>query len=85
MVSGVLDKLPGIKADLVRGKPGSQSWGFSQLVVALREWTEIHPSEPSTQGHRQQKRFQAQGYSPAPMGVCIAVIQATSQWIALHC
>ena len=64
----MLDKLPRIKSDLVREKPGWQSWGFSQLVVALQEWTEIHPGEPSTQGHRQQKSFQAQGYSPAPYG-----------------
>ena len=48
MVRRVLDKLPGIKAYLVRGKPGWQSWGFSQLVVASQEWTEIHASEPST-------------------------------------
>ena len=37
-------------------------------MLALQEWTEIHPSEPSTQGHRQHKSFQAQGYSPAPYG-----------------
>ena len=29
MVRGVLDKLPGIKTDLVNGKPGWQDWGFA--------------------------------------------------------
>ena len=43
LVRGALDKLPGIKADLVRGKSDWQSWGFPQLLSALREWTEIHP------------------------------------------
>ena len=65
MVRGVLDKLPGIKADLVRGKSDWQSWGFSQLLVAIKEWTEIHPNTPKAvekPSHvtTRQRSFQAQ-------------------------
>lgn len=45
MVRGVLDKLPGIKAELVRGKVGWQDWGFTELIRALEEWKAIHPLE----------------------------------------
>ena len=45
LVRGVLNKLPGIKAELVQGKPDWKSWDFTQLINALREWKEIHPRE----------------------------------------
>ena len=38
-----LDKLEGIKSDLVRTDDSWQKWGFSQLVDALRRWTERNP------------------------------------------
>ncbi len=38
-----LDKLPGIRADLVRMDDDWQEWGFSQLVEALRKWCERNP------------------------------------------
>ena len=37
-----LDKLKGIKADLVRGNEGWKDWGFKDL---LKKWTQIHPVE----------------------------------------
>ena len=42
---GILSKLPGINAELVQGHPERQSWNFTQLLNALREWKEIHPRE----------------------------------------
>ena len=36
------DKLPGIRADLVRLDDSWQDWGFCELVEALRKWTERH-------------------------------------------
>ena len=39
----VLDKLPGIRADLVRLDDGWQDWGFTQLVETLRIWTIRNP------------------------------------------
>ena len=45
LVRGILNKLPGIKAELVQGHPEWQSWNFTQLLNALREWKEIHPRE----------------------------------------
>ena len=38
-----LDKLPGIRADLVRLDDEWQDWGFPQLVEALRKWCERNP------------------------------------------
>ena len=45
MVRGVLDKLPGIKAEIVSNKMGWQDWGFGELLQALEEWKEVHPLE----------------------------------------
>ena len=45
LVRGVLNKLPGIKAELVQGKSDWKTWDFTQLINALREWKEIHPRE----------------------------------------
>ena len=42
-VRAVLDKLKGIKADLVRGRDGWQEWDFSQLLPAIKRWKEINP------------------------------------------
>ena len=38
-----LDKLPGSRADLVRLDDDWQDWRFTQLVEALRKWTERNP------------------------------------------
>lgn len=45
---GVLDKLPGIKAELVSNKTGWQDWGFEELIEALKNWSAIHPVESSS-------------------------------------
>ena len=41
----VLDKLRGIKMDLVRGQDGWQEWDFPQLVQALKRWKDINTIE----------------------------------------
>ena len=38
-----LDKLPDIRADLVRLDDNWQEWGFPQLVEGLRKWCERNP------------------------------------------
>ena len=35
--------MPSIRADLVRLDDDWQDWGFTQLVEALRKWTELNP------------------------------------------
>ena len=40
-----LDKLKGIKADLVRGNDGWKDWGFKDLLTELQKWTQINPVE----------------------------------------
>ena len=43
MTRSVLDKLKGIKADLVRGEGGWQDWDLPRLIVALKKWRDINP------------------------------------------
>ena len=40
-----LDKLKGIKADLVRGNEGWKDWGFKDFLTELHKWTQISPVE----------------------------------------
>ena len=42
MARSVLDKLKGIKADLVRGEAGWQHWDLPRLVLALKKWRDIN-------------------------------------------
>ena len=42
-VRTTLDKLEGIRGDLVRTDKDWQEWDFPQLVEALRQWTERNP------------------------------------------
>ena len=59
----VLDKLKGIKADLVRGQEGWQNWDFAQLIQALKRWKEINPIEIEKrlpkEGRRRERNYQA--------------------------
>ena len=62
----VLDKLKGIKADLVRGHEDWQNWDFPRLIKALKTWKEINPVEsnaensekPSAKFRGREKTFQ---------------------------
>ena len=42
-VRAVLDKLKGIKSDLVRGHEHWQEWDFRQLLQAIKRWKDINP------------------------------------------
>ena len=44
-----LDKLPGIRADLVRLDDEWQEWGFPQMLEALRKWCDRNPLPSSEQ------------------------------------
>ena len=44
-----LDKLPGIRADLVRLDDEWQEWGFPQMLEALRKWCDRNPLPLSEQ------------------------------------
>ena len=47
-VRSTLDKLKGIKSDLVRGNKGWQDWSFTDLLEQLKNWRDIHPIEQDT-------------------------------------
>ena len=53
-----LDKLPGIHANLVT-LDDWQDWGFTQLVEALRKWTERNPKiiVPPNKNLKQDKMY----------------------------
>lgn len=40
-----LNKLKGIKADLLHGNEGWKDWGFKDLLTELQKWTQINPVE----------------------------------------
>ena len=44
MTISVLDKLTGIKADLVRGQENWQDWDLPRLAQALRKWRDVNPA-----------------------------------------
>ena len=83
-VRAVLDKLRGIKADLVREQDGWQEWDFSQLLQAIKRWKEINPvteeSENRTLPNRKNDRhdgnfrrrsYQTQQESGRQMRECV--------------
>ena len=70
----VIDKLKGIKSDLVRGQSGWQDWDFPQLVNALKLWKDINPVESSDDSKRKQpwasRHFQTRDH-PIQPGGCV--------------
>ena len=51
-----LDKLCGIRADLVRTDDNWQNWGFNELIEAIRKWTERNPTERFERSDRPFKK-----------------------------
>ena len=48
----VIDRLKGIKSDLVRRQSDWQDWEFPQLVKALELWKDINPIMPTDDSKR---------------------------------
>ena len=44
MTNSVLDKLTGIKTDLVRGQENWQDWDLPRLAQALKKWRDVNPA-----------------------------------------
>ena len=71
-----LDKLPGIRADLVRTDDDWQEWEFPQFLEALRKWCERNPiqSEERVKQYGQQRRdrvLQTNERPGRPRGCCV--------------
>ena len=74
LVRGILNKLPGIKAELVQGKQDWQTWDFTQLINALRAWKEIHPREiakPRDSRSHNQRSFRVKERDPNALRGCV--------------
>ena len=54
-VRATLDKLKGIKADLVRGNQGWQEWSFDDLLGELKKWRDINPVKEKQDSEYQLK------------------------------
>ena len=54
-----LDKLLGIRADLLRLDDNWRDWGFTQLAEAFRKWTERNPKifDPPDKNLKRLKMF----------------------------
>ena len=79
-----LDKLEGIRADIVRI---DDDWGFSQLLEQLRKWTERNPVQSDQDADRHNKHgkrdkfFGAYGQEakPRPCAYCEATNHKSSE------
>ena len=58
-VRATLDKLKGIKGELVQGHNNWQNWGYEDLLRSLKTWHEINPVE-----EKLEKLNFPQGYLP---------------------
>ena len=64
MARSVLEKLKGVKADLVRGDENWQDWNFTELLVALKRWKNVNPAETNeAQGKPMPSQRPAHGRS----------------------
>ena len=54
----ILDRLPGIRSDLVRDDENWKNWNFLDLVDALRRWTERNPIDPNKENQPPRDRNQ---------------------------
>ena len=68
-VRSTLDKLPGIRADLVRLGDNWQEWEFHDVIEALREWTEGNPVQNERRGEY-IKTYMARQEGP-PQATCV--------------
>ena len=55
-VRTTIDKLPGIRADLIRIDSDWHSWDFGQIVEQLRQWTETSRTSKTRQRERERER-----------------------------
>ena len=61
-VRSVIEKLKGIKADLVRGEGNWQDWDFLQLLEALRKWKDINPIESNEKINEKPPQYHARNF-----------------------
>ena len=68
-----LDKLPGIRVDLIRLDDNWQEWGFWQLVDSLRRWTERNPETAGNpeKNFRRENLFQVRYKDQKPVCLCL--------------
>ena len=66
----IIDKLGGIRGDLVRTDDAWQEWKFPELIEALRQWTVRNPingDEKNTEKNPKKfKSFQTDQRDPKP-------------------
>lgn len=63
----VMDKLKGIKADLVRGHDNWRDWGFKELLTELKRWVDINNLEDEKSQPKQTTRAEPRATSGGKM------------------
>ena len=63
MTRSVLDKLSGIKSDLVKGQGNWQEWDLAHLIAALKQWRDINLSEKENvnDGNKDKRKGKKEG------------------------
>ncbi|XP_028415553.1 uncharacterized protein LOC114538695 [Dendronephthya gigantea] len=70
-VSMTLDKLYGIRGDLVRTDPAWESWTFANLTEALKQWVKRNPAaniDKEREEHARKKLYNARSEEFRPRG-----------------
>ena len=65
MTRSVLEKLRGIKADLVRGNEGWQDWDLTRLIAEIKKWRDINPVEDNSKKQCKSGFYHATGHKRA--------------------
>lgn len=63
-VRATLDKLKGIKDDLVRGNEGWQEWGFNDLLGELKKWRDTRSKKPRGGNSSRTRLFNTRDSQP---------------------
>jgi len=80
-----LDKLPGIRSDLVRLDDDWQEWGFEQLIEALRKWTVRNPADNNTSmRYKEHNRRSDNSYSARSDNPILPWFSKFSLWKVLR-
>ncbi len=61
MARSVLEKLRGIKVDLVRENEGWQDWDLTHLIAEIKKWRDINPVEDNSKKQHKSGFYHANG------------------------
>ena len=83
-VHTTLDKLEGIRGDLVRNDKDWQEWDFPRLVEASRQWVERNPESNKDDKHDSKSGYPG-GRSTGYRDRAYHAKQSETKWVCVYC